>query len=282
MNCVEFEWTSADGVRLFGCGWRADDKSEVKGVVGIVHGMGEHSGRYIEVAEALTAAGYAVLAADQRGHGKTEGKRGHIPSYEALLEGVDLLLKEARQRYPDVPCFLYGHSMGGNVVLNYLIRRKPALSGAIVTGPWLKLAFEPSAKDLMLGRIMDRIYPQFTSHRPSAVEKLTSDPEAARKITEDPLGHRYITARCFFSLLRGGRYALEHAAEIAVPVLLLHGVEDSVTSLSASRAFAESMGDLCTFKELAGYRHELHNELYRQQVFHLMLTWLEKAGERNA
>jgi alpha-beta hydrolase superfamily lysophospholipase len=280
MKYVELEWRTKDGLRVFGCSWQEADHCAVRAVIGIVHGMGEHSGRYEEAAKAFTEQGYAVLALDQRGHGRSEGKRGHTPSYEALLEGVDLLYKKAHEQYPGVPCFLYGHSMGGNVILNYLIRRRPAVSGAIVTGPWLKLAFSPSAKDLFLARIMERLYPAYTSHRPRVVQRLTRDQEIMKKITDDPLGHTSITARFFISLHRSGLYALDHASDIEVPVLLLHGGEDMVTSLAASKEFAERMGERCTFRQLAGFRHELHNELDREQVFRMMLEWLENALPR--
>src|SRR5262249_41630904 len=139
----EFRLKDSAGHELFACEWLPANGEAPRAVVGIIHGMGEHSGRYSHVAERLIREGYAVLAYDQRGHGRTDGKRGHTPSYELLVDGVDRFVTEARRRFPELPLFLYSHSMGGNVTLNYLLRRKPQLAGAVVTGPWLRLAFQP-------------------------------------------------------------------------------------------------------------------------------------------
>ena len=123
MNYVDVQWQSADGLQLVGRSWEPD--SEPRAVVCLVHGLGEHCGRYQHVAAALTEAGFAVLACDQRGHGRSAGKRGVIPSYDALMDDIGLLLEQASQRYPGKPRFLYGHSLGGNEVINYALRRKP-------------------------------------------------------------------------------------------------------------------------------------------------------------
>lgn len=276
MSYFEFEWRGPDRMRIFACEWRPPEDIRVKAVIGIVHGMGEHSGRYRHVAEMLIAEGYAVLAYDQPGHGRTEGLRGHAASFEMLLDHVGLLLTELSRRYPDLPRFLYGHSMGGNVALNYLLRRKPKLNGAVVTGPWLKLAFDPSPSKVFMGRIINRIYPKFMNKRPMVAEHLTSDPEMAKRYVEDPLRHGDISVRFFFDVKKAGLWALEHAGELSVNLLLMHGGEDQVTSTLASKQFAQRAGSLCTFVEWPDYRHELHNELGREKVFAAMRQWLSK------
>lgn len=274
MNYRTFEWRLSDGVRLFACEWTPDGAA--RGVVAIVHGMGEHTGRYSHVAGMLTEAGYAVYGFDQRGHGRSDGQRGHTPSYEALLEGVDFMLRDAEAQYPGRPLFLYGHSMGGNIVLNYLLRRKPKVAGAIVTSPWLTLAFNPPPLNVVVGRMLERIRPTFTNNRPLIPERLTSDPDMIRQLREDPLGHGQITASFFFGVRRAGLWALEHADELTVPLLLMHGGDDKVTSFESSARFARRAGPLCTFKEWPGFKHELHNEAERERVFETILAWLNK------
>ncbi|MBB6674738.1 alpha/beta hydrolase [Cohnella nanjingensis] len=269
-----FEWQCKDGTIMQGGEWRSDARGAPGAVIGLVHGMGEHIGRYGHVAEMLTAEGYAVLGFDQRGHGRTAGKRGHTPSFDALLEGIDRMLDEARRLYPGVPVFLYAHSMGGNVALNYLLRRQPELAGAIVTGPWLKLAFSPPQLQVVIGRVIERVYPKYTNHRPMNVDHLTTDPEMAKRYRADPLGHGHITAAFFFGIQRAGLWALRHAGELRVPTLLMHGGHDRVTSILASRQFAEAAGSLCEFKEWPGFNHELHNELLREDVFADVRDWL--------
>lgn len=275
MSYREMNWSCSDGTNLFACTWKPEGAATPKAVVGLVHGMGEHSGRYRHVAERLVDAGYVVFAYDQRGHGRTTGKRGHSPSYEALLEGVDRLLAEAKKEYPELPFILFGHSMGGNVALNYVLRRNPQIFAAIASGPWLKLAFNPPALELALAKMIRNIYPTFTTKRPMKGDHLTTDPEMMRIYKEDPLGHGDITAGFFFSMYEAGLWAIEHANELHVPLLLMHGDNDQVTSIAASREFAERARDLVTFREWRGFKHELHNESKREEVFNYMIDWLD-------
>ena len=130
MKCLEYYRTTPDGQKLFGREWLPDQAP--LGVVCLVHGLGEHTGRYTHLANALTAEGYALAGYDLRGHGRSEGKRGHASSYEALLDDIELLLKAVNEQFSGSPTFLYGHSLGGNLVLNYVLRRKPGLTGVIV------------------------------------------------------------------------------------------------------------------------------------------------------
>src|SRR5687768_12588636 len=110
MSTIEWTWKSRDGLELAARGWTAE---KPKAIVCLVHGHGEHIGRYRHVGEALAKAGYMLLAFDLRGHGLSGGQRGHAPSYESLLDDIADFLSDAKRRYPDVPVFLYGHSMGG-------------------------------------------------------------------------------------------------------------------------------------------------------------------------
>lgn len=274
MNERSFELVCEDGSRRFAAEWREASDVPVKAVIAIVHGMGEHLGRYTHVAKMFTENGYAAFSFDQCGHGRTEGKRGHTTSYDALLDGVGAMLAEAQQRYPGLPIYIFAHSMGGNVAINYILRRKPNIAGAIVTGPWLKLAFNPPPLQVIAARIVQRLFPAYTTNRPMKGDHLTSDPVMIKRYQEDPLGHGSITARFFFSVQTAGLWALKHASEWKVPLLLMHGGNDKVTSINASRQFAESVGPLCTFMEWPDYKHELHNELEREDVFDVMLEWL--------
>lgn len=274
MNYREMKWLCADGTSMFACEWKPEQATEVRAVIGLVHGMGEHIGRYAHVAEMLNAEGYAVLGFDQRGHGQTQGKRGHTPSYEALLEGLDILMDVAKKNYPGIPVFLYGHSMGGNVTLNFILKRKPKIVGAILTGPWLKLAFKPPSIQAVIGRLIEWIYPKFTSNRPLVAEKLTSDPVMQQRYIQDKLGHGLITSKFYFGVTRAGIWALKHASELSVPLLLMHGGDDRVTSLITSKQFADQVGAKCTWKEWPGYKHELQNDLGREHIFTEIKQWL--------
>jgi alpha-beta hydrolase superfamily lysophospholipase len=279
------EWICRDGTRMHACEWSPDRTGqEIKAVIGIVHGMGEHMGRYAHVAEMLGAEGYAVLGFDQRGHGRTEGKRGHVPRYEDLLEGVDSLIVAAKRDYPETPLFLFGHSMGGNVVLNYVLRRHPGIAGAIVTGPWLKLAFKPPSLQTTIGKFIEKLYPKYTNNRPMVAESLTTDPVMIERYVTDKLGHGQITARFFFGVQGAGLWALKHATELKLPLLLMHGGDDKVTSIQASKQFAEQSRSRISWKEWPGFKHELHNESRREEVFEVIRDWLagQLAGNKAA
>jgi alpha-beta hydrolase superfamily lysophospholipase len=274
MEISEWSWKSFDGVNMYARGWAP--KGKPKAAIALVHGHGEHVGRYEHVAAALTDKGYAMLGFDLRGHGKSGGPRGHSPTYDALMEDIEAFLKQVDERYPGLPCFLYGHSLGGNLVLNYALRRKPDLRGVIATGPWLKLAFQPPASQLTLGRLMNGIAPGFTQNSKLDTKGLSHDQAVVNAYEQDPLVHDKISARLFVAMYESGLWALEHAAEFPLPLLLMHGSADPLTSAKASQEFAEKAGDKVTLRVWDGMYHEIHNEFEKAEVFKVMLDWLVK------
>ncbi len=272
MHTVERNLKTCDGLNLFVQEWAPDSKP--RAVVCLVHGHGEHIGRYAHVAEALTSAGFALHGFDLRGHGKSEGARGHASSYDALLDDIERFLQQAAESQPRLPRFLYGHSMGGNLVINYALRRKPSLAGVIATGPWLRLAFEPPTIKVALGRMMNRVFPAFTQASGLETAALSRDAEVVRAYENDPLVHDKISARLFVTMYESGLWALEHAAEFPLPLLLMHGSADRLTSAQASEEFARKAGDRVTLRIWEGWYHEIHNEPEKEKVFHLMIDWL--------
>jgi alpha-beta hydrolase superfamily lysophospholipase len=211
-----------------------------------------------------------------RGHGKSGGPRGHTPSYDAQLDDITAFFKQIEGKYPDLPRFLYGHSMGGNLALNYVLRRKPDLHGVIVTGPWLKLAFDPPAVKVTLGRLMNSIAPGFTQDSELDTKALSHDAAVVTAYENDPLVHSKISARLFVSIYENGLWALEHAAEFPLPLLLMHGTADRIASSEASKEFAAKAGSKVTLKLWDGLFHEIHNEPEKAEVFKVMLDWLGK------
>lgn len=272
MKYTDVAWTSTDGLPLLGRCWESE--GEPRAVVCLVHGLGEHCGRYGHVAAALNAQGYAVLACDQRGHGRSGGQRGVIPSYDALMDDIGLLLAQAGQRFPGKPRFLYGHSLGGNEVLNYALRRRPNLAGVIATSPGLRTAFKPPAMQLAVGRLMNRLWPAFTLPNGLELAALSRDPAVITAYETDPLNHDRLSARLGVSLLEAGEWAIAHAAEFPVPLLLMHGTADRLTSHEASQAFA-SKAPTCTLKLWEGLYHETHNEPEKEAVLGFMLDWVQ-------
>ena len=272
MRYGDAEWRSADDLPLVGRCWEPD--TEPRAVVCLVHGLGEHCGRYAHVVAALNEAGYAVLACDQRGHGRSGGKRGFIPSYDALMDDIGLLLAQAAERFPGKPCFLYGHSLGGNEVINYALRRKPALAGVVATSPGLRTAFKPPAAQLAVGRLMNKLWPAFTMPNGLELAAISRDPAVVAAYQADPLVHDRLSARLGIELLRSGEWAIAYAAEFPVPLLLMHGTADRLTSHEASQEFA-SQAPNCTLKLWERLYHETHNEPEKDKVIGFMIEWLQ-------
>lgn len=272
MQHIESGWKTNDGLQLYAQGWQPEDKP--KAVVCLVHGLGEHSQRYAHVGEALCQAGYALFTYDLRGHGRSAGPRGHSPSYECMLDDITLLLAESATRYPDCRQFLYGHSLGGSLVLNYALRRRPAIKGVIATSPELCTTTPPPPFTLFLGKIMYRVWPSLTLKTGLAAAGLSHDQQVVQTYIADPLVHGVATAKFALDFLNAGQWALEHAAEFPLPLLLMHGGADPICSAPASQDFAARAGEKCTLKIWDGLYHETHNELEKAQVLAYMVEWL--------
>jgi len=275
MSHFEWSWIQ-EGKKFFAQGWSPE--GEPKGVVCIIHGFNEHSTRYADAASRLNAAGYAVLSYDEFGHGKTEGQRGHAPSYEAFLDSVKMVLDEAEKRYPGKRKFLWGHSMGGGIATNYVLRRNPNINGLIATGPLFKLGFEPPAFKVMLAKMMKSIYPAFTEKAELDSAGISRDKEEVKKYDADPYNHGKITAGTFFGFFEAGKWAIQHAGDLKIPVLLMHGTADRLTSFEGTKEFAaRAPKELVTLKLWDGYFHELHNEpeADRVPVFAFIVSWLD-------
>lgn len=278
MEHFTFSWQTIDGLAIYAQGWRP--LGDVRAVLAVVHGLGEHGGRYLKIAQPLVSQGYGVITFDQRGFGRSQGRRGHTPGYDSLLADIDCLLEQAACFFPGKPRFLYGHSLGGNLVLNFGLRRERGLAGIIATSPWLRLAFPLPRWKILLARIMDRIWPTYTqSHglRPAA-QTAGGVPD----LVQDPLVHDRISARLFTRVQEAGIWALANASRWQTPLLLMHGEEDDITSPAASQEFARKVGALCTFKLWPGLGHELYQEHAKAQVLEFLLQWLaKKLTEKN-
>jgi alpha-beta hydrolase superfamily lysophospholipase len=270
----EFGWQTADGLNIFAQVWIPE--TEVKAVVCLVHGLGEHSGRYKQLPVDLTDSGFVLFAYDQRGHGQSEGKRGHTPSYEAYLNDITKLLLEANKRFPGKKLFLYGHSMGGNLVINYALRFPSSrISGVIATGPWLKLSRPLSPFMNKMAFFLNKYYPSFrTLHSIKSTDfsKLKLKTEDYEK---DKYMHPWISARTFICIRDAGLWALNHASEFKFPILILHGGSDKVTSPESSKEFVSKVKTDCTLKIFDDLYHEIHNEPRRNEIFSTLIDWLD-------
>lgn len=268
------ELISKDGTSLSCIFWDCPDPI---GVVCLVHGLGEHYGRYEHVAEFFTSNKLAVFAYDQKGHGRSGGKRGHTSSYDLLLDDVEELLKTARAEYNDLPIILYGHSFGGNVVTNYLLRRSTdEIACGIISSPLFKLTKEPPEIQIKAAKFVSKIFPSFSQPNGLNVQDISTDPEAVKAYSEDPLVHDRISTRLFTVVYEAGFWAIENADRLKTPTLVFHGSDDNITSHQGSKEFVQKSNGSAVFKSWEGMKHETHNDLKKEEVIHHMYDWIVK------
>ena len=246
-----------------------------KAFIIMVHGIGEHIMRYQHWAERFVAAGIGFRGVDLPGHGNSEGKRGHIRSYAVTDEILNILNDECNKNFRGLPVFLYGHSLGGGIVLKYLLSQNPDIKGAVITSPWIRLAFQPSEGKIMLARIMKNIFPTMTQPTGLVVEHLSHNPEVVSMYKTDTLVHGKISVSLFCSAVSSAEYILNNVHLLRIPVLLLHGSDDKITSPEGSSELA-AKSEMITFKIWEGGYHELHNEPFSDKVFDFILEWIEK------
>jgi len=268
------EWfcRATDGTELF---FRSARPAAQPGaVLCLVHGHGDHCGMYGDAMRLLAARGFAVCGFDLRGHGRSGGPRGDSPSYEQLMDDVALLLSQTVERFGgDAPRFLFGHSHGGGLVINYALRRRPVLNGVIATSPWLKLAFRPSPVMSLLAHVLRVVRPGL-GVSPKDERRLPDMVGTGRPKPRDEMVHRVITPRLFFSTREANEWALRNAARFPLPLLVIHGEADRATSIDASRAFAAAVPGDATFLPLAGMRHLIHVEGVEEPLFEHVAAWM--------
>ena len=267
-------WKSFDGLNLFSRTWHPSGKP--RAVINLIHGLGEHSGRYTSWAERLTDNGFLVRSFDLRGHGKSEGRRGYSSAYNRLIKDVDAFLEMGKEIYSSIPSFVYGHSLGGNLVINYIIQNNSQINGLIVTSPWLELTKPPSKLVLYVASILSNILPGLTTSNGLNSEDLSRDLRVVHAYKNDDLVHNRIGIKLFTQVYEAGIKASMSIYKINVPFLLMHGCEDKITSCKTSRNFVRNSSDKTIFIEWPGGYHELHNDLDRDKVFDSLISWLNK------
>lgn len=256
--------------------WQARRKAGARAAVAIVHGYGEHAGRYEELAVELGRAGLDTFLLDLRGHGLSGGARGHISRFEDYLEDLERLVEMARESGPE-RLFLFGHSLGGLIVLRYLERGAKA-EGAIISAPFLKLAFEPPAWKRAAAKVLEGILPSLPVPSGIEPEQLTRDEARRAEVRADPLYFKTATAGWFAEIDRAQREVFAEAGAIRLPLLGLLPLADSIADPKATEAFWERLGSedrqLVRFEE--SY-HEILNELppLRERAYALIRGWLE-------
>jgi alpha-beta hydrolase superfamily lysophospholipase len=248
---------------------------KLRAVIVLVHGIGEHIHRYDYWAGLFNKEGIGFAGVDLPGHGRSDGRRGHIRDYALIDEMIDILLKSCKQTFPGIPIYIYGHSLGGGIVLDYLLRSNPRIKGAIVTSPWLRLSFEPSKGKIVLANALKYLLPGLTQNSGLVVSHISHDEVEIEKYKTDPLVHGKISVSLFHGATAAAKYSLEHASELKIPTLIIHGSDDMINSPEGSREFAGKTS-MVELKIWDGGYHELHNEPFKDEVFKYILNWINR------
>jgi alpha-beta hydrolase superfamily lysophospholipase len=269
---VEF-WTAGDGARL--ALRREPATGGRRAALILVHGFGEHSGRYAHVAQWFAARGVAVYALDQRGHGRSPGPRGHIARFAQYLSDVVALRKLVASEAPG-PLLLLGHSFGGLVVLRYLESAPAGVTGAIVSCPFLAVAFKVPAWKVLIGKTLADVLPSLPFPTGINPDHLSHDAEVVRAAVSDPLCHTVMTPRAYREIMAAQQHALAERERIAVPLFFGVAGDDRVVSRLDTQRFAGSLTGDVTVRVYDGMFHEIFNEPGREAVFADLAPWLER------
>jgi len=266
-----------NGIEIYHRQWLTETSG--KASIVIVHGQGEHSGRYEYTANALNARGFDIYTGDLPGQGRSGGLRGHVDRYDDYLAAVDGWVREARDRSEGRPLFLLGHSVGGLVVTRYLQTAPDTsfLSGVVLSSPAYRVRYPIPRWKEALGLRLDKVLPRL--RMPSGLEKqrTTKNEEIAQATAQDPLMEYLVSIRLFNEMLRAQVAAIAEADRIRLPLLLLHGGADEIIDPQQSLEFGRRLGS--TDKDvrlLPGLHHEILNEPERDDVIREIADWLER------
>jgi alpha-beta hydrolase superfamily lysophospholipase len=269
-------------LKLFYRTWQPD--TAPKAVVPIIHGAGEHIDRYPHLIRALLAAGYGAAGFDLRGHGRSEGQRGHINSWDEYREDVRQFLDRVRVDFPGLPLFLYAHSLGSLIAMDYILHYPEGLRGAVISGNSLEPTDAAPPHLVLIVRVFSRILPATLLTMPLPGASLSRDPQVAAAYDEDPLVHWQRSLRWGAESLRTIQWIWAHAGQFSLPVLFVHGEADPLVSPQGARRFYEQIAS--SDKTLNIYPeslHEPHNDLDHAQVTGDIVAWLDErlSGDTN-
>lgn len=268
---------NADGQRLY---WRRHTPDAGDGAaLLVVHGLAEHSGRYLHVLDRFASVGFDCWAYDYRGHGQSPGVRVHVRQFDEFLTDLDAARRLVTEARPDVPLFLVGHSQGGLIVLREALARPQGLNGIIVSSPFLGLHPDaaPPAALHMLANIVSTFAPTLMFSKVAEPSALSRDPRVPEAYIADPLVSSTVSARWFTSVMAAHDDTHARAGTLSVPALVMQSGDDRLTDPAATRAWvAAAPESLVDFVEWDGLYHEMFNEPEKEAVFARMESWLRR------
>ncbi|MDD3250198.1 MAG: lysophospholipase [Smithellaceae bacterium] len=275
MKTQSGNFKAQDGKSIYWKGWTPDNTP--KAVVHVIHGYAEHIDRYGNVVGEFLPAGYAVFGTDHRGHGKSEGKRGHVMSFQEFIDDEKQFQREViRTKFPNLPCFVLGHSMGSLIAMNLVEQSAEGIRGLVLSGTGSRPGTDIPKILLAAIRILSSLLPSIHVKSPLPPEFISRDPEVVKAYVNDPLVYNVITPRLAHEMNRYVVIGAENSGKIQIPVLIQLGSRD--TAFSGQKDLFEMVGTKDkTFKLYEGLKHEVYNELTqdRARVLQDLRTWLD-------
>ena len=272
----EQDWTaSADGNRLF---WRRHlPEGDARAVLLIVHGLAEHTGRYLHVLDHFANAGYDCWAHDYRGHGQSPGPRVHVRHFDEFLTDLAAARRLVGEAQPELPLFLVGHSQGGLIVLREALTNPQGLEGVVVSSPFLGMhpdAAPPAALHLV-ANIVSTFAPKLMFSKVAEPSVLSRDPKVPEAYVADPLVSTTVSARWFTSVMTAHADTHQRAPTLSVPALVMQSGDDRLTDPAATRSWVSNApARLVEYVEWEGLYHEMFNEPEKDEVFARVEAWL--------
>lgn len=265
----------SDQNRLFTQCW--GDDTDPKAILMISHGLAEHSGRYEHVGKFFADEGYLVCALDHRSHGQSEGKDTYVDSFDQFLADLDIFVKFVREKAPEKPIYLLGHSMGGAIVISYVIKYQPELTGVILSAPGVLLGGDISPLLMKLAGFLSMVAPKMKTITLGA-DSVSRDSEVMKKYDEDPLNYRGgIPARLGHEMNKNVAFVAENMDKFELPCFLANGSADALVDPTVSQYLYDGVGsEDKTMKVYEGLYHEILNEPEKDQVMVDMMNWMEE------
>ena len=260
-------------ITLSGIKWEIDNP---KANLILVHGAGEHVGRYNHWAKLFNHQLINVYGVDHYGHGNSPGARGHLTNYDLYLNEIKALKKMIDDQADGLPLLLYGHSLGGNIVLNWILEQEKSVNYVIASAPWIKLKLVPPTWKISLMKWLSGILPALSQSNELDPNWLSRDKLVVERYINDSLVHNKITLSAANILFQRAEILDNYNKQISEKVLIIHGLDDKITDAAASQAFAARTG--IDYHSVKGLYHELHNEPEQIEIFNYICNWLNKNG----
>jgi alpha-beta hydrolase superfamily lysophospholipase len=275
MNNQQGNFYGADNLELYYRVWEPVNV-EPKALLVILHGAGEHVERYNHLVEALVPAGYILAGYDLRGHGRSKGQRGHINSWGEYRGDLERFITFTRQLFSSLPVFLYGHSLGSMIVLDYIIKKEEEISGAVLSGTPIEPKKVAPPHQVFMVKLFSRIIPKASLNMHVEGQDLSRDAGIAAAYDADPLVHWKRSFRWGAEALKTVQRIREGVSDVSIPVLFVHGECDRSVSLDGSKyCYKEVKSTDKQLRIYPGCLHEPHNDLDYKIVVADIQKWLD-------